>query len=300
MRRARVTYKGAWHHVMSRALNGEHIFAGPEVKEYFLRLFSEAVKGQRIRVIAYCLMDTHYHTLVQNTSGRLAACMRLLNGHYAVYYRHKVGGHGYVFQDRYKSTLIQRDSYIQMALIYILLNPVRARLVRSPFAYQWSSIGAYFKGQSSTWLDTRFVERLVHDQDNLGVLLRDWVDRELPVCKTRFGHVLGNRQFVNDIKRRFNRRQGEGESLRMRLRDYTFESVDEVISRFERKCGIRLDDECVCSLTNKRLRAELLVLLRDRAGLRYKEIMKYPLFKSLKYSSLAQLYKRAKARLKDQ
>lgn len=299
MRRARVTYKGAWHHVMSRALNGEHIFAGPKAKEYFLRLFSEAVKSQRIRVIAYCVMDTHYHALVQNTSGRLAACMRLLNGHYAVYYRRTVGGHGYVFQDRYKSTLIQKDSYVQMALIYILLNPVRARLVRNPFAYQWSSIGAYFKGHSSTWLDTGFVERLMRDQENLGVLLRDWMGSELPVRTTRFGHVLGDRRFVDEIKRRCNRRTGKGESLRMRLGDYAFESVDEVMRRFTRTCGIRLDDECVRSLTNKRLRAELLVLLRDRAGLGYKEIMKYPLFKSLKYSSLGQLYKRTKARCKN-
>jgi len=64
MRRSRVTYKGAYHHVMSRGLNGKPILSGREGKEYLLRLLQEAQKIQRLRLFAYCLMDNHYHLIL--------------------------------------------------------------------------------------------------------------------------------------------------------------------------------------------------------------------------------------------
>lgn len=131
MRRSRVTYKGAWHHVMNRALNDESILAGYGDKKHFLKLLADSATTKRIRVLAFCLMRNHYHLIVQNTSGRLSDFMRQLNGDYGLYYRHKYGGRGYVFQDRCKSTLIQNDTYLRMAFLYVLLNPVRVRLTKS-------------------------------------------------------------------------------------------------------------------------------------------------------------------------
>jgi len=93
----------------------------------------------------------------------------------------------------------------------------------------------------------------------------------------------------------FERRKKSGESLRRRKSDYIFESVGEVINKFEQAKGIKMDVLLdVNTVLAKRLRAELLVWLRERAGLRYKEIIKLPIFHSLRYSSLSQLYKRAK------
>jgi putative transposase len=296
MRRSRVTFKGAWHHVVSRALSDESILAGFGSKKYFLRLLADAASTKRIRVLAYCLMRNHYHLIVQNSSGRLADFMRQVNGQYGFYYRHTFGGRGYVFQDRYKSTLIQDDTYLRMALLYVMLNPVRAHLVKNALDYRWSSIRFYFSHISEHWLDNEFAERLFHDRVDFRSQLWSWVNRDLPVRRTRFGLLLGKDGFVDEVKARFDRRKRSGESLRRREDDYSFESPDNVIARFERNKGVRLDALDPSTLDAKRLRGELLVLLRERAGLSYGEIMKLPLFKSLRYSSLGKLYKRFKSR----
>ena len=62
--------------------------------------------------------------------------MRQLNGQYGINYRKKKGGRGYVFQDRYKSALIQDDPYLPMSIVYVILNPLRAGLVDNPYDYK--------------------------------------------------------------------------------------------------------------------------------------------------------------------
>ncbi len=294
MRRSRVTFKGAWHHVMNRGLNGEPILAGCGDKKYFLKLVADGATTKRIRVIAFCLMRNHYHLIVQNTSGRLSDFMRQLNGNYGLYYRHRYGGRGYVFQDRYRSSLIQNDAYLSMAFLYVLLNPLRARLVKNPFAYRWSSINYYFSVISEVWLDSKYAEGLFHDLEDLRSKLCAWTGQELPLCSSRFGLLLGDEGFVDDVERQFNRRKTTGDSSRRRKDDYSFESPETVIAEFEKAEGIRIDSIDPCAHLSKRLRRKLLVLLRDRAGLKYREVMKLPLFKPVRYSSLGKMYKRAK------
>ena len=297
MRRSRVTFKGAYHHIMSRGLNHEPILAGREGKEYFLRLLREAQKIYRIRLLVYCLMDNHYHLILQNSSARLADFMRYVNGYYGLSYRSRMGGRGYVFQDRYKSTLIQQDNYLTMAVVYVLLNPVRAGVVKDPYRYPWSSIGCYFSGKNSDIVDNVYVEDFFGSRIEFRQLLAEWLakDKELPLQRTRFGDILGAAGFIDEIAKRFDRRHRVKESFRMRHDDYTFEPSLEVIRQFERANGVRLVEIDATTHLGMRLRAKLLVLLRERAGLRYKEIIKIPLFRSLKYSSLGKLYKRTKA-----
>jgi putative transposase len=289
-----VTYKDAWHHIMNRALNDESILAGYGDKKYFLKLLADGAMTKRIRVLALCLMGNHYHLIVQNTSGRLSDFMRQLNGNYGLYYRHKYGGRGYVFQDRYKSTLIQNDAYLRMAFLYVLLNPVRARLVKDPFDYKWTSIGVYFSGISEDWLDSEYAESLFYDLRDMRSQLWDLAGQELPVRKSRFGVLLGDEDFADIVEHQFNRRRTDGESVRRRKDDYSFESPDRIIAKFEKVEGIRINSIDPSTHLAKRLRGKLLVLLRDRAGLKYREIMELPLFKSVRYASLGKIYKRTK------
>lgn len=107
MRRVRLTYKGAYHHIMSRGIRGEDIFFDDGAKIYFLKTLQDRVKNQRIRIFAYCLMDNHYHLILQNSTGKMSEFIKGLSGQYEMYYRKRVGCKGYVFQDRFKSTLIQ-------------------------------------------------------------------------------------------------------------------------------------------------------------------------------------------------
>ena len=297
MRTTRVTYRGAYHHIMNRGIEGKDIFPDSKSKEYFLRLLKDKSKKSRMRLFAYCVMDNHYHLILQNSSDRLADFMRQLNGEYGINYRKKVGGRGHVFQDRYKSTLIQEDPYLPMSIVYVLLNPVRARIADNPYDYRWSSLGEYFSGNKDNIVDANYVEDILQSKELLDDLLREWAGKELPIKKTRYGSIIGSEEFGESSLEKFNRRKKEGSVRRMRKDDYTFKSPEEVINDFEQGKGIKISNIRLDTLKGKQLRSELLVLLKDSSGLKYKEIMDYPLFKLLKYSSLGKLYRRAKETL---
>ena len=137
MRHARLTWMGTFHHVMNRGLGGEAIFQTPELKQIYLTILQEQSKLNHIRIFAYCLMDTHFHLILENSSGRLSEFMKKVNSLYGFIYRRRLGGRGYVFHDRFKSTLVENDAYLQTAIVYVLLNPVRATARRSSSGCRW-------------------------------------------------------------------------------------------------------------------------------------------------------------------
>lgn len=297
MRRARVVYDGSYHHVMNRGLEGRSIFLGDKSKSFFLNLLKEKSKKLKIRLLGYCVMDNHYHLILQNSSAKLSEFMKQLNGHYGMIYRKKEGEKGYVFQGRYKSTLIQEGPYLRMSIIYVLLNPVKAGLVESPYDYRWSSIGEYFGDSKKSIVDKVFVEDIFQSRSVFDELLVEWSGKDLPVKRTRFGSIIGGEDFKEEAVKKYDRRKSNNESKRMRKQDYVFNPANVVIEEFEKSKGLKLKKINVNTLKGKRLRSELLVLLKDKTGLTYKEIIGYPIFRSLKYSSLGHLYQRAKTRM---
>jgi len=292
--RAKVIFPGAYHHVMNRGVLGTNIFSDDKSKDNFLKIIREKSRLKKVKILVYCVMDNHYHLIIEDSSGRLTEFMREINGNYGMYYRKRFGGRGYVFHDRYKSILIQGDIYLKMATVYVLLNPLRAGIVRNPYEYTWSSINEYFTGGESEFIDNIFIEEIFGSRKNFNDFVNDWGYKDLPIKKTRLGDMLGRDEFISMAFKRFDRRKEEGESKRMRKKDYIFEPSEKVIERFERKYGVKIGKIDVNNKEGKSLRNELLILLKERAGLDYKGIIKYKPFRSLKYSSLGQLYKRGK------
>ena len=118
MRRVRLTYEGAFHHGMNRGINGEAIFEGNQNKSFFLDFLEESVLKYKMRILAYCILNNHYHLVLQNTSGKLSDFFRHLNGKFGMYYRQRSRDIGYVFQKRFTSTIIQNDEYLRSAIGY--------------------------------------------------------------------------------------------------------------------------------------------------------------------------------------
>ena len=87
-------------------------------------------------------MDNHYHLLVKTPDGNLSKGMRHLNGVYTQRFNRKQNRIGHVFQGRYKAILVDKDSYLLELARYIVLNPVRARMLRSAENWPWSSYRA--------------------------------------------------------------------------------------------------------------------------------------------------------------
>jgi len=91
---------------------------------------------------AYCLMENHYHLLIDTPDGKLSIGMRQLNGIYTQRFNKRHGRVGHLFQGRFKAVLVQKDSHLLEACRYVVLNPVRAERVQRPDEWIWSSYGA--------------------------------------------------------------------------------------------------------------------------------------------------------------
>ena len=87
-------------------------------------------------------MDNHYHILIETPDGNLSIGMRQLNGVYTQAFNKSHRRTGHLFQGRYKAILIQKDSHLLEVSRYVVLNPVRARMVEQPRNWKWSSYRA--------------------------------------------------------------------------------------------------------------------------------------------------------------
>jgi putative transposase len=142
------------YHVLSRGHNREAIFAHEDDKNTFLALLRRYRQRDGFRLYHYCLMDNHFHLLLQPRDPRqLSRLMAGILVAYAGYFtrRHRFVGH--LFQGRFKSPLVQRDGYWLSCGRYIERNPVVAGLARTPWDYRWSSCRAYALGEADDLLD---------------------------------------------------------------------------------------------------------------------------------------------------
>ena len=303
MRSVRITYEGALHHVICRGKKGKNIFLLNRNKLEILDLLKENASRYKIRIFAYCIMDNEYHLVCENTSGKMPAFLKHINGQYGMYSRKSIGNKGAVFHDRYKSILIQDESYLKMAIGYVLLIPVREKIVDTADEYLWSSISEYFVKKKSDLVDSQFVNELFGTKKQFHQYLRSEVGEELPILKTRNGMALGSTSFLSGALER-NRERINAEknprSLSPKVGEKYFEPVEKIIKEFEDLHHVKIGEINTGKYEGKRLRAELLIHLKDRAGLTYPEIINIPLFQGLKAGSLGRLYQGAQERLKRQ
>jgi putative transposase len=137
-----VQLPGALYHVTARGNNRERIFAEDWDRVLFLDCLDRVDERYAWMCHAYCLMDTHYHLLIETPQPNLALGCQRLNGVYAQLFNQRHGRIGHLFQGRYHAALVQTDSHVLEAARYIVLNPVRAGLARGPADWSWTSYHA--------------------------------------------------------------------------------------------------------------------------------------------------------------
>ncbi|MEN8223578.1 MAG: transposase [Acidobacteriota bacterium] len=298
MRRARITYDGAFHHVMNRGIDGKNIFKDEALKEKFIEYLVEKKEKSKIRLFAFCIMDNHFHLILENTGNRMGEFMKNLGSHYGMFFRKREKNTGYVFQGRYKSTLIQDESYLKLSLAYTLRNPVKSNLIEVYDKYKWSSGNLYFAENSGEIVDTNFVDDLFESKAYLTQLVRSVEYDELSVLNTKYGDILGGEEFLKTALNKYNRRDGKSSTDRQRVCDKYFEPIEKIYNEFERKYKLSIDKIDTGTFEGKRLRGELLVLLKDLGGMKYMEIIKHDLFSDLQLSSLGSIYKNSRKKKK--
>jgi REP element-mobilizing transposase RayT len=141
-RQLRLERPGAVYHVMSRGNAKQAIYLDDEDRRAFLDTLWRVCERLDWRVWAFCLMPNHYHLLLQIADSNLSRGMRDLNGLYSMTFNARHERVGHVFQGRFKSLLVDKESYLLEVSRYIMLNPVRSGLCRVPEEWLWSSYRA--------------------------------------------------------------------------------------------------------------------------------------------------------------
>ncbi|CAB5088890.1 hypothetical protein D3OALGA1CA_5902 [Olavius algarvensis associated proteobacterium Delta 3] len=202
----RIEYPGAVYHITSRGNARNPIFDDNYDRTVFLSILEEVIKRYNWICHAYCLMDNHYHLLAETVDPTLSIGMRYLNGVYTqrFNYRHERVGH--IFQGRFKSILVDRDSYLLELCRYVVLNPVRAGNVKSASVYRWSSYKstAGFSNPPSfltvDWILSQFGKTRKQAQQKYRKFVLAGMDKASPWENLKAQCILGSIEFFEKIK----------------------------------------------------------------------------------------------------
>lgn len=138
----RLQVPGGIYHVTAQASTGRTLFADVDERLEFLDIVSALVPSRAWSCMAFCLMTTHYHLLVQTPEADLAAGMQYLNGRFGQRINFLRGAKGHLFNARYGSKFVETEQHALNAHRYIALNPVEASIVARPEDWPWSSYRA--------------------------------------------------------------------------------------------------------------------------------------------------------------
>src|SRR5690554_3854054 len=125
-RRAREKSSTGVYHVMLRGINKQKIFHDQEDYEKFIEIVKNYKELCTYELYAYCLMSNHFHLLIKEGKEELAAVFRRIGAKYVYWYNLKYKRCGHLFQDRYRSEVVETQQYLLTVLRYIHQNPLKA------------------------------------------------------------------------------------------------------------------------------------------------------------------------------
>lgn len=210
----RIEFPGACYHVTARGNAGQPIFTELEDGRSFLDLLGREIAQQRWLCHGYCLMETHYHLLIETPDANLGRGMGRLNMRYSQWFGRRHARPGHLFQGRYKAILFEKERHLLALCRHVVCNPVRLQAVRRAEQWRWSSYRALATGDDTFgWLTTAEVLGLLAaDEAAARAAWRDYVagqaDAASPWDGLRSGHYLGGEAFLRGLRRHI-----EGRSL---------------------------------------------------------------------------------------
>ena len=163
----RLEFPGALYHVTSRGNRRSLIFRDDTDRLAWLDIMALVSQRHNCVLHSFCLMSNHFHLMIETIEANLGQVMRQLNGIYSQHFNRRHHTVGHLFQGRYKAILVQKESYLLELSRYIVLNPLRAKMVASLEEWSWSSHRYYIDvAPTPTWLE------------------RDWLLRQFGACRT--------------------------------------------------------------------------------------------------------------------
>jgi REP element-mobilizing transposase RayT len=205
-RQLRIEYAGALYHITSRGNAREAIYRNDEDRIEFLTLLDNTCNRFNWYCHAYCLMDNHYHLLIETNTSSLSKGMKYLNGTYTQFFNRSHKRFGHVYQGRFKGILVEKESYLLELSRYIVLNPVRARMVRTAKDWQWSSyratagISVAHSCLATDWLLACFCKQRKRAQQAYREFIQRGKNQPSPWENLKNQIYLGSSEFVEEMQ----------------------------------------------------------------------------------------------------
>jgi len=138
-RKDTVKYEGAVYHIYQRGNNKEFIFENDNIKTFILKYLNEYNKKFDYEILAYVIMDNHYHLLIKTNKVDISTIMFYINNLLGKYVNGQLNRTGHAFDSRYKCKLVETDANLIWLLRYIHKNPVKSHICNDINDYRWSS-----------------------------------------------------------------------------------------------------------------------------------------------------------------
>jgi len=242
----RLTFPGAFYHVLIRGNQRQDIFFDSQDRQEYLERVKRYKDEIEFILYAYVLMVNHVHLLIETPSISISKIMQRINLTYTQYFNKKYGKIGHLFQGRYKAFLCDRDEYLLSLIRYIHLNPVRANLVKEPRDYPWSSHRDYLAGKEDL-VDTKRALRFFSERvSQARRQYEDFVNEALGEGKNKSLYqglrqqILGGDEFIKEVEKKTATpdrpiRKPSLQEILKAVKEVTGISVDEIASRGRNK-----------------------------------------------------------------
>ncbi|HER24088.1 MAG TPA: chromosomal replication initiator DnaA [Candidatus Atribacteria bacterium] len=296
----RIAYENALYHITSRGQRRENIFFDDKDKNTFIRKSDETFTKYGITCYAYCLMDNHYHLFIKTAKPNLSQALHYLNTSYANWFGSRYQMIGSLFQGRFKSILVDADSYALILSAYMHLNPIRAGIVSKLEDYPWSSYLDYLGLRKSQMvnLDPSLVLHYFSADATLSTKKYKeylWQNQSMedPLKQSYHNIALGDDHFIKLLKSRIAKK-GLSREIPV-TRSLPLYSAPEII---EKVCDVtHLDQNRLMSKERgNRYRSLALYLIKKFTPLKLTQIGQ--LF-DMDYSAVSQAVKRFENKFKE-
>ena len=202
----RIEYEGAYYHILSRGNKQEVIFLADHDRQTFLKTIARMSERFEVTIIAYVLMDNHYHLLIRTNRPNLSKSMQWLGTTYTTIFNLRNSQSGHLFQGRFKSILVENEAYLLQLSYYIHRNPLRAGIVQRLIDYPWSSYPVYaYNRRCPGWLKTDLLLSQF-GPDNTGhsayrEKVQQYADEKKSIWEDiKHGVIFGSQVFIDQIK----------------------------------------------------------------------------------------------------
>ena len=208
-RTARVVVDGGTYHVLTRGNNGQTVFHQDDDYHSYLQLLLAQIAQHQLKVYHFALMPNHVHLIMEvPVAAALSKAMSGVNLSYSWLYRKRHRYSGHLWQGRFKSLLIDRESYLLECGRYVELNPVRAGLVQDPRAYAWSSYRVYAEGAANSLIAPHPLYQGIGStarqrQERYREFIQDGMRMSAPPPLARYRFIGGTSAAVQSFERQF-------------------------------------------------------------------------------------------------